>query len=416
MRILHIVGSIDPAAGGPTEAIRMLIRHAPEGYTAELATLNNPAEPFLADLPFPVHALGTARKSWYSPKLLPWLRDNRHRFDGVIVHGLWEYTGLAARRAFAGHLPYVVFPHGMLDPWFKRTFPNKHRKKWLYWIAAEYWVLRGAHRVLFTTALERDLAAKSFWLQRWQSMVVALGTEPPPADRDTLLRAFAERCPELSGRRFLLFLGRIHPKKGCDLLTRAFAQVAASDPELHLVMAGPDPNGWQRTLEAELTANGVADRVLWPGMLRGEAKWGAFAASEAFILPSHQENFGIAAVEALASAKPILLAHPVNIAPDVERAGCALVEDDTLDGTRRLLQRWFDTSLAEREAMGQSAFTTFQRLYDMRRNTEAILRVFQTTSEETLFKETPSGELAAGDTASTSSGSLQAEPLPSEPR
>ena len=364
MRILHIVGSISPAAGGPTEAIRMLIQLAPPGYSAELVTLNDPAEPFLRELPFPVHALGTPKKRWYSPKLLPWLRSNRHRFDGVMVHGLWEYTGLAVWRAFAGRLPYVVFPHGMLDPWFKRTYPMK----------------RGAYRVLFTTALERDLAARSFFLQRWQSVVVALGTEPPPAPRPALLEAFRESCPELRERRFLLFLRRLHPKKGCDLLVEAFRQTAASDPDLHLVMAGPDPGGWQPALEAVLQKAGVAGRVHWPGMLRGAAKWGAFAACEAFVLPSHQENFGIAAVEALASGKPVLLAHPVNIAPDVEEAGCALVEDDTPEGTRRLLERWAAVSAAEREAMGGRALATFQRLYDMRRNAETILRVFESAT------------------------------------
>ncbi len=388
MRILHIVGSIDPAAGGPTEAIRMLVRYAPEGYSAELVTLNNPSEPFLRDLHFPVHALGAAHKRWYSPRLLPWLRANGRRFDGVMVHGLWEYTGLAARLAFGGKLPYVVFAHGMLDPWFKKTFPLKHRKKWLYWLAAEYWVLRGAHRVLFTTALERNLAAKSFWLQKWQSMVVPLGTDPPPASREDLLRAFADRCPELAGKRFLLFLGRLHPKKGCGLLTRAFAQVAAQDPGLNLVMAGPDPNGWQEALKAELATAGMADRVHWPGMIRGEAKWGAFAASEAFILPSHQENFGIAAVEALASAKPVLLAEPVNIAPDLERAGCALVEPDTLEGTRRLLERWFVLPPPERAAMGERALATFEQQYDMRRNAATILRVFKTADRKPATKTT----------------------------
>ena len=377
MRVLHIVGSIDPAAGGPTEAIRMLIQHAPEGYTAELVTLNDPAAPFLRDLPFPVHALGAARKRWYSPKLLPWLRANRHRFDGVLVHGLWEYTGLAACRAFAGKLPYVVFAHGMLDPWFKRTFPNKHRKKWLYWLLAEYWVLRKAYRVLFTTALERDLATQSFFLHRWQSLVVPLGTEPPPASRDVLLSAFAQSFPNLSGKRFLLFLGRLHPKKGCDLLTRAFAETAADDPDLHLVMAGPDPNGWQRTLHAELAQAGVAHRVHWPGMLGGHVKWGAFAACEAFILPSHQENFGIAPVEALASSRPVLLTDPVNIAPDLQRAGCALVESDTPAGVRHLLGRWIQTPAPERAAMGVRALATFEQNYDMRRNAETILRVFE---------------------------------------
>jgi glycosyltransferase involved in cell wall biosynthesis len=168
MRVLHIVGTISPAAGGPTEVIRMLIRYAPQGYENELVTLDDPAAPFLRAangdpvLPFPVHPLGAAKKSWYSPKLIPWLRANRDRFDGIIVHGLWEFTGLGIRLAH-GRVPYVVFPHGMLDPYFKRRFPSKHLKKWLYWLPAEYWVLRGAERVLFTTNVERDLARQSFW-------------------------------------------------------------------------------------------------------------------------------------------------------------------------------------------------------------------------------------------------------------
>ncbi len=380
MRILHIVGTINPAAGGPTEAIRMLVRYAPQGYTAELATLDDPAAPFLQDLPFPVHPLGEARNDWYRPKFLPWLRANRDRFDGVIVHGLWEYTGFAAMRAFAGRVPYVVFAHGMLDPWFRHTYPAKHLKKWLYWLPAEYWVLRRAHRVLFTTVLERDLASQSFALHRWQPMVVPLGSERPPSGRGQLLSAFHACCPGLAGKQFLLFLGRIHPKKGCDLLIHAFADVASAYPDLHLVMAGPDPGQWRPKLDAVLASVGLQDRVHWPGMLQGDAKWGAFASSEAFILPSHQENFGIAAVEALASGKPVLLASPVNIAPDVAAAGCALVEPDTLEGTRRLISRWLALDPQERAAMGSRALATFEQSYDMRRNTESILRVFETST------------------------------------
>lgn len=377
MRILHVVGTINPAAGGPTEAIRMLVRYQPEGYTSELATLDDPAAPFLSELPFPVHALGGATRRWYAPRFLPWLKANRHRFDGVIVHGLWEYTGFGAMRAFAGHVPYVVFAHGMLDPWFKRTYPAKHLKKWLYWLPAEYWVLRRAHRVLFTTGLERDLAAQSFGLHRWKSLVVPLGSERPPTDCATMVNVFAERCPQLAGKRFLLFLGRIHPKKGCDLLVAAFARIAAQHPEMHLVIAGPDPAGWRPELEAILHQAGIGDRVHWPGMLRGPAKWGAFAAADAFILPSHQENFGIAAVEALASATPVLLAEPVNLAPDVAAAGCALVESDTLQGTLNLLERWPALDEVARSAMSRRALATFERCYDMRRNSEAILRVFE---------------------------------------
>lgn len=377
MRILHIVGTVSPAAGGPTEVIRMLVRYAPPGYSSELATLDDPAASFLRELPFPVHALGGPQKRWFRPALVRWLRKNRGRFDGVIVHGLWEFTGLAARLTVAKRPGYVVFTHGMLDPYFKRAFPAKHLKKWIYWIPAEYWVLRGARKVLFTTAAERDLAAQSFWLHNWNPMVVPIGAEAPPPDTSALLAAFQAACPEVAGRRFLLFLGRINEKKGCDLLVRAFAELSAMQPDLHLVMAGPDPSHWRERLEALTADCNCADRIHWPGLLLGDAKWGAFAACEAFVLPSHQENFGVAVVEALASGRPVLLTHPVNIAQDLETDGCAFVEEDTQQGITRLLARWLATTPAQRAEMAQLARESFERRYDMRRNAEAILRVFE---------------------------------------
>jgi len=384
LRILHIVATISPAAGGPSEAIQMLIRYAPPGDTAELATLDDPAAEFLAALPFPVHAFGSGKHRWWRPALLRWLHANRSRFDGVLVHGLWEYTGWAARRAFAGKVPYAVFPHGMLDPWFKRTYPAKHLKKWLYWLFAEYWNLRSATRVLFTTETERRLAQHTFWPARWTPLVTPLGSEPPPADTAPLLDAFYARCPELRGKRFLLFLGRIDPKKGCDLLVDAFAAydpVAMDDPGLHIVMAGPESGDYGNALRRKVDASGFADRIHWPGMILGDAKWGALAACEAFILPSHQENFGIAVVEALASGKPVLISDQVNIAPEIAAAHCGLVEPDTLAGTRQLLERWLAMDTDARAAMSDNARRKFSADYDMRRNAAAVLSVFMPTED-----------------------------------
>ena len=377
MRILHIVGTVSPAAGGPTEVIRMLVRYAPPGYSSELATLDDPAAPFLRDLPFPVHALGSSRKRWFHPALLNWLRKNRGRFDGVIVHGLWEFTGLSALLGVAKQPGYVVFTHGMLDPYFKRTYPAKHAKKWLYWLPAEYWVLRRARRVLFTTDAERDLATQSFWLHRWKPMVVPIGSEAPPPDTSALLDTFHTACPQVANRRFLLFLGRINEKKGCDLLVQAFAKLCAAHPDLHLVMAGPDPANWRARLEALASNSCCTDRIHWPGLLLGDAKWGAFAACEAFVLPSHQENFGVAVVEALASGRPVLLTHPVNIAQDLQADGAALVEPDTEEGITRLLTRWLALTPSQQADMASRARDSFLRRYDMRRNAEAILRVFE---------------------------------------
>jgi glycosyltransferase involved in cell wall biosynthesis len=381
MKILHIVGSINPAAGGPTEAIRMIIRYRPPGYDAEVVTLDSPDAPFLSEFPFEVHALGNRKKSWYSPKLIPWLLKNRDRFDGVIVHGLWEFTGLATLLVISGHKPFLVFTHGMLDPYFKRRYPLKHVKKWIYWLLAQYWVLRAASRVMFTTEIERDLATKSFWFWHWKPMVVSYGADPQFPNIDELIPAFYARCPELNvdhnDRNYLLFLSRIHPKKGCDLLLQAFATVAPAHPNLHLIMAGPDPTGLRKDLQPIVDRAGLADRVHWPGMLKGDAKWGAFAVSDAFVLPSHQENFGIAVAEALACGRPVLISDQINIAPDIEADGCGIVEHDTLKGTIRLLERWLALEPDERLAMRQKAKLTFARRYDMRRNTALILRIFE---------------------------------------
>ncbi len=378
MRILHIIGTLNPAAGGPSESVRVLLSFGPIGYTGEVVTLDDPKQAYASDIPFPVHALGPITTVYgFTRKLLPWLMANRDRFDGVVVNGLWQYCGLAAWLAVRGRKPYVVFTHGMLDPYFKHRFPRKHLKKWAYWLAAEYWVLRGAYRVLFTTEEESRLAEQSFWLHRWKGFVVPYGASRPPNEGAVLRKAFLAEYPEMRGRRFLLYLGRIHPKKGCDLLIRSFVKLAVRDPGLHLIMAGPDFEDWSETLRQMVVEAGLTERVHWPGMLRGEVKWGAFFASEAFILPSHQENFGIAVAEALACGCAVLLADKINIAQEIAKEGAGLMELDTQEGTDNLIGRWIEMGAEQREAMRVQAVKTFDAHYDMRRNAVTIIRLFE---------------------------------------
>lgn len=378
MRILHIIGTLNPEAGGPTESVRMLMSYGPIGYTGEVVTLDDPKAPYLKKFDFPIHALGPTRTKYgFNSKLLPWLRANRSRFNGVVVNGLWQYCGYAAWRALAGNTPYVVFTHGMLDPYFKYAFPLKHIKKWLYWVPAEYRILRDAYRVLFTSKAEKRLAGQSFWLHKWNPYVVPYGASGPPGDSASLREAFFETYPRIRDKRFLLFLGRIHRKKGCDLLINAFGRIAHEDPELHLVMAGPDQEHWSSALKVMARSHGIADRVHWPGMLTGTPKWGAFFASEAFVLPSHQENFGIAVAEALGCGTPVLLADKVNIAEDIVEDQAGYMESDTQGGTVNLLRRWIATPPEERSAMSGRATDCFRRRYDMRENAKAIIRLFE---------------------------------------
>jgi glycosyltransferase involved in cell wall biosynthesis len=379
MRILHIISTLNPAAGGPSEGVRLLLTYKKEGYVGEVVTFDPPDAPYIKGMPFKVNALGPVESTYgFTWKLYPWLRENRKRFDGFIVNGLWQYCGLACMLALQGSAPYMVFSHGMLDPYFKRRFPLKHFKKAIYWYPFEFWVLRNAFRVLFTTETERLLAEESFALWSWKSHVVPYGirasTTPPAQD----IEQFLEKVPAMRGKRFLVFLGRIHPKKGCDLLIQAFCDVAKSDPDLHLLMVGPDHDNWSVELKQIAEKHGMQDRIHWPGLLRDGPKWGAFRAAEAFILPSHQENFGIAVAEALACDLPVLLSTQVNIVSLIEGENCSIVEPDTLEGTRRLLERWIALTPQERLEMRQNAARCFQTRFDMRENAFTIIRLFET--------------------------------------
>ena len=373
MRILNVIASVDPAGGGPVEGLKQHAAvHASRGVSVEVACLDDPSAAWLDGFPVPVHALGPPRLAtrffpyYYSPRFAPWLRSHAGEFDRVIVHGLWQYHAFAVWRALRrGGTPYYVFAHGMLDPWFKRKYPLKHFKKWLYWPWADYRVLRDAKAVLFTCEEERILARQSFWLYRCREEVVGLGTAAVNGEAGAQRQRFLDAFPEVRGKRVVLFLSRIHPKKGCDLLIEAFARVARRDAALHLVVAGPDQVGWQSQLVARARALGIGDRVTWPGMLTGDLKWGAYRAAEVFALPSHQENYGVVVAEALACGVPVLISDKVNIWREIRAAHAGVVASDDIDGAATLLASWVDASDVEKNSMRGNAIQCFRRHFEV---------------------------------------------------
>ena len=380
MKLLHVITSVDPAGGGPIEGVKQFhTALAALGHTTEAVSLDVPGESFLIDAPLPVHPLGTTHLSYgYSRRLVPWLRANASKYDAVIVNGLWQYGSLGTWCALAdGQVPYFIFPHGMLDPWFKRQYPLKHLKKWLYWPWAEYRVLRDAAAVIFTCEEERLLARESFWLYRANEVVANYGTAAPPTKSDELIGTFLDAFPECRDRRLLLFLSRIHKKKGCDLLIEAFAQVASEHPALHLVMAGPDQTGWLKELKAQASQLGLNGRVTWAGMLQGDRKWGAFHACEGFCLPSHQENFGIVVAEALGCGKPVLISNMVNIWREIEADDAGFVDSDDLDGTVRNLRRFLGTAADDRSAMSRRAIDCFERRFSMHKAASRLVEIIE---------------------------------------
>ncbi|OGQ52400.1 MAG: transferase [Deltaproteobacteria bacterium RIFCSPLOWO2_02_FULL_53_8] len=379
MNFLHVIPSLDSINGGTVEGLKQLGAALMElGHGVDVVTLDAPDMPYLLEHPFTkVIALGPAKLSYrYSARLIPWLKQNASNYDSVMIEGLWQFHSFATWRALRQmDIPYFVFTHGMLSPWFKKAYPLKHLKKWLYWPWAEYQVLRHAKAVLFTSDEERLLSRESFWLYRCREAVVGYGTVRSSGDPDAQRAKFLASYPGLRGQRIFLFLSRIHEKKGCDLLVAAFAKVAARDANLRLVMAGPDQTGWKEALVALAERIGVAEKIVWTGMISGDMKWGAYHAAEVFALPSHQENFGVVVAEALSCGLPVLVSNKVNIWREVEAEGAGIIAEDDLAGTETLLTRWLDMDEGSRSVMRERSLECFDRHFEISRTAERLLRL-----------------------------------------
>ena len=159
------------------------------------------------------------------------------------------------------------------------------------------------------------------------------------------------------------------------MLIEAFARRAPGDQRTHLVMAGPDQAGWASELRDRATRLGIAERVTFTGMLDGSMKWSALRAADVFVLPSHQENFGLSVAEALACRVPVLMSNRVNIWREVQGDGAGFIENDDLSGTERLLRRWFDAPDAQREEMRACAAECFTKRFEIGHAAASLLKI-----------------------------------------
>jgi glycosyltransferase involved in cell wall biosynthesis len=380
-KILHVIPSVNPESGGPIEAvIQLSLVHLQLGHTSHICSLDNPDNLKHSNNNLTVYALGPGYLSYgYCKNLSKWLNENISNYDAVIIHGLWQYCGFATRKiALKKQIPYYIFPHGMLDPWFKYKYPFKHIKKWLYWPWGEYKVLRDARRVIFTCELEEALAKKSFSYYRVNSIISSLGTTATGLSGGYLKANFLKNRPSLIGKKLILFLSRIHEKKGCDILIQAFSKVSHLDPSLHLLIAGPENQyGLLNKLNKLAQSLGVGNKISWLGMLNGDDKWGAYYASDIFCLPSHQENFGIVVIESLATGTPVIISNKINIWREINSCNAGFINNDTLEGTVLSLKAWLNTSNLNFDKMKSNAELCFKNNFEIENSAKKLIQIME---------------------------------------
>jgi len=382
-KILHVISSVNPLGGGPIEGINQLFKaYKNNNIVVQICSTDMPNDSWVVDTEIKVHALGPSiGKYAFCPKLIPWLNLHHKEYDLLIVNGLWQYTGFAVHWVLANtNRPYYVFTHGMLDPWFKYKYPLKHIKKWLYWPWAEFRILRDAKKVIFTSEEERLLARKSFSLYKANEEVAGYGISSPPKNINYYKDFFLTHYPNLKDKRVALFLGRIHEKKGCDLLIDAFAKIANVDHKLHLLFVGPDQMGLVKKLKNRINKLKISNQVTWIEMLRGDLKWGAIYCSEVFCLPSHQENFGIAVAEALSCGKPVLISNKVNIWREIINDNAGFVSDDTVQGTLSNFHMWLNMDTEEFEKMTNNATNCFEKNFNIKDFSERLLNIIKSNN------------------------------------
>ncbi len=382
MKILHIISGVNPKNGGPIQGIRNYQNSLFYlGVERHIATFEDPNDILLWDFPetLKFHALGKPKTSWqYNSKLIPFLINEASNYDVLIINGLWTYHSYAVTKAIQNikkkssnqKLPKVyVMPHGMLDPWFQKdkTRRLKAIRNFFYWHLIEKKVINTSDGLLFTCEEELFLARNTFsGYHPKKEQNIGYGIEAPPPLSEELKIAFKSHCNFNTLEPYLLFLSRIHPKKGVDLLIRAYCELL-SDLEFankipNLIIAGPgiESEYGKKLLEFIEENPNIKPKINFVGHLFGETKWSAIYGCEAFVLPSHQENFGIAVAEALACNKPVLITNKVNIYIEIEQGGAGIISDDTLAGTINNLKNWLNLSTEVKEKMSENAYFVYE--------------------------------------------------------
>ncbi len=346
--MLHVIPSMSPNRGGPSFVMRTLARTLSQDMEVHVATTDDDGEGRIAV----AHGIPCDEEGatfWYFPRqtraytfswpLTLWLWRNVSRFDLVHIHALFSYPAIAA--AFAArraNVPYLVRPLGTLNRW---GFQNRHPLlKRLSFFLIERRVLSAAAAIHYTS--EQELQEAETLSAGGNAVII-----PNPVD---LPQSFERNsAPEWRGRQVILFLSRLNPKKGLDLLLAAFARVYDRNPRALLVIAGAGDPGWVASLHEHAERLKISENVLWTGFLEGKEKVRLLSAADVFVLPSYSENFGVAVAEALAYGCPVVVSDQVGIHAELRRAGAGLVSPCKVsDFAEALTNLLSDVSLRER--------------------------------------------------------------------
>jgi glycosyltransferase involved in cell wall biosynthesis len=360
MRILHVIPSISPKRGGPSAVMTTLAAAlADRGHDVVVASTDDDgprhrAPPSVSPRDGVTYRVFPRQLTFYtfSWPLTRWLIRETSTFQVVHIHAAFSYpSSAAAVAARRSRVPFILRPLGTLGAY--GVGQRRRQLKWISLRLVERRMVSAAAAIQCTSAAE---AAEIRQMIPQAKCIVVPNPVAPPRQGCDDGATFTAAHPELRGRPIILYLGRIDPKKGLEILFAAAARLADVSTA-RLVICGDGERAYVASLRDLARRLGLADRITWTGFLQGDRRWEALGAATVFVLPSLAENFGISAVEAMLAERPVIVSDQVGIHDEITAAGCGLVFDGTsTELERKMLSILQDPNAAARLSARGKAF------------------------------------------------------------
>ncbi len=374
--ILRIIHTLNPSLGGPSNAI---IDHSKAlvncGFSVDILTSDK--KKYLKKKIKNIRIInkGSSLGNYgFNFKIILWLYRNKKKYDLFIVHELWRFYTLLARIILNN---YFVFIHGQLDPFFKKNLFKLIKKK-IYWYLIEKKNLIKANSILLTTELEKKLIENTYVNTNGiKKNVIKYGIIKKNLNKKKISELFYKKFKNLRNKKFYLFLGRFHEKKGCEILVKSIFKIKENFSDI-ILMAGPLTNSnYEKKLFNLINKYKLKDKFIFVDALYGELKWAAIQESKAMVLPSHGENFGVSLIESLSFSKPVLTTFKVNTYKEILNYRAGFVSKNNSHDFSKILKKFSKLKNKNIRIMSDNALKCFNKEFNLLKITKKNFDIFK---------------------------------------
>ena len=376
VKILRILRTLNPKYGGPSFAtIDSSLALSKQNFKIDIVTSDTKNSSFFKSKNIKIFNLGPALGDYgFNLKLLFWLNKNKKNYDKFIIHGIWQFHTLLAR--FIIKKNYYVFTHGQLDTFFSNQLIKKIKKQ-LYWRFVERKNLLQAESILLTSEGEKKSLSKTYVdTIGIKKKVISYGILDPKINSSVSKNLFFKKFSYLKNTDYFLYLGRFNEKKGCEILIKSIKKIIDKNIKVKVLMAGPS-NEYKKNLIELSNSLSLEDVIFWTDQLSNNLKWGAILNSQAMLLSSHGENFGVSLVESLSMGRPVITTNKVNIHRNIENENAGLIAKNNINSFANEIQKFLLMNNKFKKKMRINSLRCFNKYFNLRYNQKKFISILK---------------------------------------